>query len=257
MLDQHVSPPASRFGTARPESAAFATTDAPASHVPVSAEHGRQLLFAVLLGAAIGVWPQGATAASALDTLYGRGVHQFFRGDATESIRTFSDCIDAGSRDPRVYYFRGLALAGAGRSDEAEADFSQAARIEAAGAGSWDVGRALERIQGPRRYLIEKHRLAAKVALARRGAVLERPRLPILTPPAAVPPPPPGLLRVPKPVPDSALVPAPADGDAAAKPADDARPTDDAAERAEMPDDAPPPKKPKAEDPFGDDPFGN
>lgn len=257
MLAQPVSPSASRFCRPRAAQAASATTAQAGRRNLTAPGTSGPSLVALVIGSAVVLCPLVADAA-ALDTLYGKGVHQFFRGDSAESIRTFSDCVAAGSRDPRVYYFRGLALAGAGRSDEAEADFAEAARIEAAGSGGWDVARALERIQGPRRHLIEKHRLAARVALARRGEVLERPRVPLLAPPAAVPPPPPGLLRVPKPVPESDLVPAPSDRAGGAKPADADQPADDDAERAAMPDDKPqPPKKPASDDPFGDDPFGN
>jgi hypothetical protein len=257
MLEQHAPLPASRCRPARAESRAPALAAEASQQAPAVLRLGGLTLLAVLLGSAAALCPTSVTGAPALDTLYGTGVHQFFRGDAHDSIQTLSDCIDAGSRDPRVYYFRGLALAGAGRSDEAEADFAEAARIEAAGTGAWDVGRALERIQGPRRHRIERHRLAARVALARRGGIMEPPRAPLLAPPAAVPPPPPGLLRVPKPVPDTELVPAPSDRTGSAKPTDDDEPVADAAERAEMPDDKPqPPKKPAADDPFGDDPFG-
>lgn len=218
--------------------------------------------MAVAAAAIIGLFAAAADAGP-VETLYGQGVHQFFRGDLASSARTLGDCVAAGSRDPRVFYFRGLALAGAGRTDEAEADFVEAARLEASGAGGGDVGRALERIQGYWRYAIEKHRLSARIAIGLNAA--GRRRESVLAPPLPAPSSP-GPLRGPRPVPES-VIDVPAEREevepvAPPRPADPAEPAKPMTAEPEGDDpfgEKPAPPKPKTggDDPFGDDPFGD
>lgn len=99
-----------------------------------------------------------------LAATYGAGVHSYFAGDYARSFEDLSAVIQAGSEDPRPRYFRGLAALQLGRLDEAEADFSEGAELEARGAGSWPVGRSLERVQGCDRLRLERHRVRARVA---------------------------------------------------------------------------------------------
>lgn len=100
-----------------------------------------------------------------LAATYGDGVHAYFAGDYQRSYDDLSQVIEAGSADPRAYYFRGLVALKLGRLDESEADFAAGAEQEAEGTGSWPVARSLERVQGCDRLKLERHRTRARVAL--------------------------------------------------------------------------------------------
>jgi hypothetical protein len=108
-----------------------------------------------------------------LDEMYGRAVHSYFRGDSVGSSQLLTEVIDAGSLDPRAFYFRGLTQSYGG-VDASNPDFERAAQLEIEGKKVVNVGKALERIQGPSRVAIEKAR--AKARLASRSRVLEMQR---------------------------------------------------------------------------------
>ena len=95
---------------------------------------------------------------------YGAGVHAYFSGAYDRSYDDLTAVIEAGSNDPRPLYFRGLAALKMGRLDEAEADFSSAAQVEAQTLGNWPVSKSLERVQGRDRLQLERHRVRARVA---------------------------------------------------------------------------------------------
>jgi len=103
-----------------------------------------------------------------LAAAYGDGVHAFFAGDFDRAYEDLSQAIEAGTTDPRAYYFRGLAALRQGRRDEAEADFTEGATRESSGLGAWPVARSLERIQGPDRLRLERHRTRARVVMLQR-----------------------------------------------------------------------------------------
>ena len=107
-----------------------------------------------------------AAAQGVLDDTYGRGVHAYFAADYARAQEWLTAAVDAGSQDPRVFYFRGLtsvAIAG-GAFDAGAADFDKAANLEVSGGRVVNVNRALERIQGYTRSLIEDLRLRVRVA---------------------------------------------------------------------------------------------
>jgi hypothetical protein len=104
------------------------------------------------------------TEVTALARAYGAGVHAYFSGDSQRAYDDLTQAIEAGTRDPRAWYFRGLAALKLGRLDEAEADFSTAATRETEAAGDWAVSRSLERVQGNDRLALERHRVRARVA---------------------------------------------------------------------------------------------
>ena len=104
-----------------------------------------------------------------LDEMYGQAVHSFFRGDSGHAAELLNEVIDAGSQDPRAYFFRGLCQAHG--SYEGNPDFERAAQLEIEGKKVVNVGKALERIQGPARIAIEKSR--SKARLASRSRLLE------------------------------------------------------------------------------------
>ncbi|PQO26523.1 hypothetical protein, partial [Blastopirellula marina] len=95
--------------------------------------------------------------------LYGQGVHQFNRGEMSEAFQTLSTAIDQGSKDPRAYYYRGLALWNMGRPEQAELDFQEGAKLELSADRSYNVGKALERVQGPARLKLEDYRQKIRV----------------------------------------------------------------------------------------------
>lgn len=109
--------------------------------------------------------PNSATATSeeSLARLYGRGVHAYFSGDAIRANDLLNQAIERGSRDPRVYFFRGLALARQNRVAEAFEEFHKGAELESlASDRSAVVSRALERVQGSIRRDIEMARAKAR-----------------------------------------------------------------------------------------------
>ncbi len=100
---------------------------------------------------------------AAIARAFGNGVHAYYGGDYQAAYDNLSEALAAGSRDPRALYFRGLAARRMGRIDEAEADFWKAARIEADALGDWPVSRTLERVQGPDRLALERHRVKSRL----------------------------------------------------------------------------------------------
>lgn len=130
-------------------------------------------LFVLLLSAMVSV---SAWAQDPLDDVYGHAVHAYFRGDAATAQQWLNEAIAAGSQDPRAYYYRGLCQAALSSDPEAGAsDFEQAAQMEIDGKKVVNVGKALERIQGPVRCQIEAIRRKAR--LASRGKYMEMQRL--------------------------------------------------------------------------------
>jgi hypothetical protein len=100
-----------------------------------------------------------------LGQMYGNGVHAYFSGDYVKSHQLLTAAADAGSRDPRCFYFRGLAYLRLGRPQEATADFQQGAKLESADLNkTYSVAKSLERIQGADRSEVEKYRVEARMA---------------------------------------------------------------------------------------------
>lgn len=134
---------------------------------------GRRTGVATCVVVAVALVPSLCAGQSTIGSLplaaaYGDGVHAYFAGDYDRAYEDLTQAIEAGTVDPRAYYFRGLAALRQGRSDEAEADFTTGAERESAGIGAWPVSRSLERIQGPDRLRLERHRVRARVALLQR-----------------------------------------------------------------------------------------
>ena len=198
-----------------------------------------------------------------LASAYGRGVHAYNSGDFQRSYDELTTAIEAGTHDPRSFYFRGLSALRLGRPEEANADFQAGADAEVAGRGNWPVGRSLERIQGEPRLVLEKYRRQARMEVLsqRRAAIIrhysqveaarpdvQRQKRPDNLPTLATPDKP----SAPPPTKQDAPTPPPQVPDE--KNADDPKP----AEMADDPftqDQAPEASK-KTDDPFGD-PFGD
>lgn len=112
--------------------------------------------------ACFGLAPAPAAAQEAvLEDFYGSGVHRYFAGDYSAAIADLDAAINGGSRDPRAYYFRGLARQrmGSGGTE----DFKTGAALETADTDQYyPVGKSLERIQGSTRMTIERYRTMAR-----------------------------------------------------------------------------------------------
>jgi hypothetical protein len=124
----------------------------------------RNVLLAAAVAAVFAAAPLYAQDA-VVGQMYGSGVHAFFSHDYQKAYNDLSSAIKLGSRDPRVFYFRGLSFEHLGRPEEAVMDFQKGAQLEnAGGEGSPEIARSLERIQGSQRATLEKYRMAARVA---------------------------------------------------------------------------------------------
>ena len=116
----------------------------------------------VLCGASSAtVFGQVSTAVTAI---YGRGVHAYFAGNSTQAEQYFTQAIQAGTNDPRPYYFRAMLRLHQGRQFEAENDMRIGAGLEARNPGvQHTIGRSLQRVQGPHRRTLEKFRRQARL----------------------------------------------------------------------------------------------
>ncbi len=163
---------------------------------------------AALLGANGWILAARGADQSVPERLYGDGVHAYFAGDSMRAFNSLTMAAQAGSRDPRVYYFRGLAELRLGREPDATADFEKGGALEATDASGYSISQSLERIQGSSRAMLEQYRenarsiafqqqakqqraVAAEAPNRDSGAVLLRQDKAFsqneLTPPAAVP----------------------------------------------------------------------
>ncbi len=104
-----------------------------------------------------------------LGQYYGAGVHAFNGGNYAEAQKDLSAAIDAGTKDPRCFYFRGLSFLRAGLEREALADFQKGSELETADINqAYPVAKSLERVQGRERLTLEQYRAQARmVAFAR------------------------------------------------------------------------------------------
>ena len=196
-----------------------------------------------------------------LSQFYGTGVHNYWDRDYDAAMTELSASIDGGSRDPRVYYYRGLTHSKRGDSIAAQADMQRGAALESADVDQfYPVGKSLERVQGTDRKALERYRSLARAQARQRQVTRDAARyeqrrraeadvlraVPLAPPPAAL---------LPAPV---APAPAPAEPPAAQPPATkpaEPSPFDEkpaATKPADKPPAAEPPAKPESDDPFGD-----
>ena len=99
---------------------------------------------------------------SELNRLYGQGVNAYFAGRSNEAESNLSQALAIEAEDPRIYYFRALSLLRLGRLDEARGDMMVGASIEARHPQRFAVGKALERVQGGHRLMLERYRREAR-----------------------------------------------------------------------------------------------
>ena len=84
-------------------------------------------------------------------------------GDLIGAQELLTQVIEAGTRDPRAYYYRGLLSEQLGT--DSEQDLLAAAKLEAETTSTRLVNRALENVQGPTRAKIERYRAEARAKL--------------------------------------------------------------------------------------------
>jgi hypothetical protein len=97
---------------------------------------------------------------------YGLGVHAYFAGDNVNACEQLTAAIDGGSKDPRAFYFRGLAYLKLGRAPEANLDFQKGADLESRDFNKfYNVAKSLERVQGSPRIALENFRADARIAV--------------------------------------------------------------------------------------------
>ena len=114
--------------------------------------------------------PAHAQQRSALSAIYGRGVHAYFAGNMSQAEEFFNQAIQAGSTDPRPYYYRAMVRLGQGRTFEAENDMRVGASHEARNPGVHSsIGRSLQRLQGPGRRTLEQFRRQARLDRLQQG----------------------------------------------------------------------------------------
>ncbi len=99
---------------------------------------------------------------SDLSRLYGQGVNAYFAGRSSEAEAHLSQALAIDGEDPRLYYFRALSLLRMGRLEEARGDMMVGANIEVQRPQRFAVGRALERVQGSNRLMLEQYRRQAR-----------------------------------------------------------------------------------------------
>jgi len=138
-----------------------ATRRAAANGRAVRAVVGSVVVLAALRAVAAGL--PGEDPLAVKDAI-GHGIHAFHTGDFDRAYDDLTQAIEAGSDDPRVFYFRGLAALKLGRTGEADADFIAGAEREATDGGTARVSRSLERVQGCDRLALERHRARARLA---------------------------------------------------------------------------------------------
>jgi tetratricopeptide (TPR) repeat protein len=86
----------------------------------------------------------------------GRGMHDYFAGQYSSAMQDLDRAIALDPNNAIAYYFRGLTRLAQGDEQAARMDFEKGSALEHAFGG--DVGRALERVQGPARQLLESYR---------------------------------------------------------------------------------------------------
>ena len=117
------------------------------------------LLIVLLAGSGIAY----AQSQPSADQLYSSGIHAFNSQRYSEAIGWFDQIESLGTPDPRAFFYRGLSYSRLGNATSAAADYEKASRIELTVAGrSYSVPKALERIQGRDRTVIEQYRRSAK-----------------------------------------------------------------------------------------------
>lgn len=112
-------------------------------------------------------WGQASAEEAIVGKMLGAGVHAYFAHDPARALECLNAAIEAGTHDPRAYYFRGLAQLRLGASDQAKEDFQIGAQLESTNTNTaFNVPRALERVQGADRLMLEQYRAQGRLMAA-------------------------------------------------------------------------------------------
>jgi hypothetical protein len=131
------------------------------------------LLGGLILLSAAALPAQDATLAQ----MYGSGVHAYFSRDYQRAYEYLTLAIDGGTKDPRPYYFRGMACLHLGRPEDAQIDFRNGAEKESRDINKfYNVSKSLERIQGRPRLMLEQYRVKARMAARQEAERLHKAR---------------------------------------------------------------------------------
>ncbi len=115
------------------------------------------VLYSVILSVGTLCGTSVMNAQESFETAYGNGVHHYFNGEYQKAYDSLTLAVGENAKDPRAYYYRGLASESIGNSSES--DFQMGARMEAVKGGRLSiVNDALERVQGYSRITIENFR---------------------------------------------------------------------------------------------------
>jgi hypothetical protein len=103
----------------------------------------------------------GRDRAAALAS-FDRGLQSFWRSEHAEALVAFGEAIERWPDDPSFHYFLALSHYLAGDREQAERTLAIAVELEAQHPVP-DLGRLLERVQGPHRRWMQAARIEAKV----------------------------------------------------------------------------------------------
>ncbi|MEZ6069309.1 MAG: hypothetical protein R3C10_03350 [Pirellulales bacterium] len=109
--------------------------------------------------------PARRSAQDPFSRIYGHAVHEYFDGDYFAADELLTRVIDSGSKDPRAYYFRGLARLRTGVGD-ASADFAAGARSSRPRGPLLRRRSRTARVQGADRRTLEEQRAEARFLAA-------------------------------------------------------------------------------------------
>ena len=112
-----------------------------------------------------------------LNERYSQGLHAYYAGEWEAAHSAFSEVIKAGFQNPCCYYFRGMVSYQQGDKQSAQQDFQAGAAREAnAIRQKFPISKALERVQGGARVMIERARLQARFAVVQKRLAREKQR---------------------------------------------------------------------------------
>ena len=90
---------------------------------------------------------------------YSRGLNMFALGDYNQAFDNFTQACRANPNDPRPIYYQGICQARLNGESVAIPYYQKAALVEmAAKGGTYDIGKALQRVQGVERLTLENVR---------------------------------------------------------------------------------------------------
>ena len=109
---------------------------------------------------------------------FGQGMHYFKAQDFLTAYEKFTQCIENQSKNPSVYYFRGLTLMNLGREDDAKLDFQAGANLEICSTNDVQkqIGYDLQFVQGEIRLMLENYRTDAKLIAYQNARKIEASR---------------------------------------------------------------------------------